>query len=171
MSGRSVNCFPIVAAGLVSAIIGLSPGRAAASEDCLATPNREAGPGERWLYHSDTTGTRKCWHLAGTAPAATTPAPEPQPSSGLQSFFSSLGFSAPAQAAPQGAARDDKPNASDTSKRPRLASRQDQPDPTPQPKRRQNARPSDRADLPLDEAKREALFQDFLRWKAQHNQD
>src|SRR5262249_20599485 len=151
----------------------LTPDRVAAGEECLAAPNREAGAGERWLHHLDTTGTRTCWHLVGTAPAATTPAQEAQPSSGLQSFFSSLtsGFSAPAQAAPQAAARDDKQGAADSPKRPRLASRQDASDPAPQPKRHRDARPNDRADLPLDEAKREALFQDFLRWKAQQNQN
>jgi hypothetical protein len=176
MSGRSVTFFPIVAAGLFSAMIGLSPERAAAGDDCLAAPNREPGPGERWLHHLDTTGTRQCWHLVGSAPsAAATPAPEAQQSSGLQSFFSSLtsGFSAPAQAAPQGAApRDDKQGAADPSKRPRLASRQDPGDPAPQPKRHRDTRTTgERADLPLDEAKREALFQEFIRWKAQHNQD
>jgi hypothetical protein len=184
MLARSLTCFPIVIAGLFSAAIGLSPNRAAA-DDCLGAPNREAGPGEHWAYHSDTINNRKCWHLVGSTPAAAaTPAPDAQSGPGLQSFFSSLGISGPAQGAPQGAAnRDDaRPSATDPPKRPRIASRQDVSHQDPshqdsgdvaaQPKRHRDTRPAgDRADLPLDEAKREALFHDFLRWKAQHNQD
>ena len=51
------------------------PGMAARADDCLAAPNRTAGPGTHWVPRVDRAANRKCWYLVD---AAGRPAPPPE---------------------------------------------------------------------------------------------
>ena len=54
---------PVVAAGLLAAVIAFSINGAFATDDCLVQPNRQLAPGEHWYYRSDPANNRKCWHI------------------------------------------------------------------------------------------------------------
>jgi hypothetical protein len=161
-----------------------------AADDCLAGPSRPPAPGGHWYYHRDRASDRKCWYLvepAARAPTAeaTQPAPEPPPQPvsqpGFGSFFSSLsaGFPGPANGtqpvastpdarSPQAAPADDPRNAEAApphdlhpAHRPAALAAL-----APKPRQPTHARPPDEqaAGTP-DQAERDALFQEFLRWR------
>jgi hypothetical protein len=187
MPKRLIPCV-LVTAGLLATAVALNPNSGLAAGDCFAQPNRPPAPGGHWYYHSDRVNNRKCWFLVEpTMPPAEALAASPFADANLQptfpSFFSSLaaGFAGTNPAgAPQGYANGDAGTAP--------TARPDDPDNDvalrarrPNPAHRSSAalasqhRPSSarpRVDLeeerpaqPADQAQRDALFQEFMRWK------
>jgi hypothetical protein len=168
----------------VSAIFS-TDSAARAADDCLAEPSRAPAPGGHWYFHFDRASNRKCWYLvepdtrSPTAEAAQAQPPaEPPP--GFGSFFSLMGLSsAPIGspfdttgnvARPGDTARPDDPrNAAAPNPRPAVTRHPDTQAALTKP-HRSPARPSgDHADeqsaAPPDQAERDALFQEFLRWR------
>ena len=192
MSKCVVSCVP---AGLFVAVIVFGANRTAvAADDCRAGPDHPPAPGGHWYYHLDHTSDRKCWYLVepeARAPTAEAvqpqPAPEPPPQlpapqPGFGAFFSTLsaGFSGSAAAqpttpdarGPQTAPADDLKNTETApardlhpARRPAavaaLAPKPHQPAHTRSPAEHAD----ERAAAPPDQAERDALFQEFLRWR------
>jgi hypothetical protein len=162
---------------------------AAFAADCLAGPTREPAPGGHWYFHLDRASDHKCWYLVEpvvrgpTADATESQPPaEAPPQPGFGSFFSLMGLpSAPVGAPPDttgntgNVGRNGDPARPDDSRNPTAASpRPRHPDAqanlTPKPRRPPPARPpAEHADeqpaSPPDQAERDALFQEFLRWR------
>jgi hypothetical protein len=163
---------------------------ALAADDCLAGPNRPPAQGGHWYYRIDHVSNRKCWYLV--EPGVQTPtaeAPDPQPASESRpqptfgSFFSSLtgGFTS-AGAQPDTAnndartlptARPGDPRNDEVApgRQPRVTRHPDaQAALIPKQHRAAQARPpaepaDERSAPQLNQAARDALFQEFLRWK------
>jgi hypothetical protein len=160
---------------------------ARAADDCLTGPNRQPGPGGHWYFHLDRATDRKCWYLveaAARAPAADAvqsqpaePPSPPQPAFG--SFFSSLGFNGSTTPDPNtGDPRILQPTRADDARsddgapgrQPRIVRRPvAEASLTPKPHRPAPARPpaphaDDQAAAPKPD-EREALFQEFLKWR------
>ncbi len=167
---------PALCAGLLASII--VPFAGARADDCLTTePTRAAAPGSHWVYHMDRATNRKCWFLVQTGalppaapPAGQPPAPDPA-SPAFGSLFSwwTAGSNPPA-AAPNSGAPEARPTAESRARPPRQMDAQAAPQaaPTPKPHRPAAAHaPTAHGDehAPLTEQERDALFQDFLRWK------
>jgi hypothetical protein len=185
---RRVSSIKAACAGLFVAAVILGTSQVVrAANDCLTGPNRQPGLGGHWYFHSDPATDRKCWYLVvATAPAPAVetvqpqqakPQPQSQPASG--SFFSSPGFT--------GSTTHD-PNSSDP--RILLPTRPDdgrsddgalgrqspiarrpvaEASPAPKPRRPAPARAlAQRADdqaAPSKPVERDALFQEFLKWR------
>jgi hypothetical protein len=189
MSKRVISCVKAVSVGL---LVMLGTNRAAlAADDCLAGPNRPPAQGGHWYYRVDHASNRKCWYLvepAARGPAAE--APEPQPASEaippptFGSFFSALtagfpGATAGAQPDPttgdaritQTARPDDPRNdATGPGRSPRIARHPDAVAAlVPKLHRPAHARPpaehADQPAAPPAQAERDALFQEFLKWR------
>jgi hypothetical protein len=160
-----------------------------AADDCLTAPNRAPAPGGHWYFHGDRATNRKCWYLvepdarSPTADASQLqPSTEAPPQPGFGSFFSLMGLPGtpvgpqPDTASSAGRAGDvarpdDPRSAAAPSPRPASARHPDaQAALTPKPRRPSPARPptehaDDQAASPPDQAERDALFQEFLRWR------
>jgi hypothetical protein len=187
MPEHVISCALAVAAGLFT-VIAFSMNWALAG-DCLVQPNRQLAPSGHWYYRVDHVNYRKCWYLVEpTTRMAQAEAPEAQPTPDatlgptLSSFFASLSVGSigakPAgtqQDATKGDARpiqtrpDDLKNGS-RSNPARIVRRSvsntaptfklNRQSPT-EPHMAQTNQPS-----PLDQAGRDALFEEFLRWNA-----
>jgi hypothetical protein len=150
-----------------------------AADDCLAAPNRAPAPGGHWYFHHDHASDRKCWYLVEPPPQTpiaqapqSQPAPDPlppPPPPGLGSFFSSLGFAAPpppntigdpriAQPAP---ADDPRTGEAERTSRMALASKQHRLVHLRTPAEHTDERPA----ASLNQAERDALFGEFLKWR------
>jgi hypothetical protein len=182
MSKRVISCVNAVSVGLIATAVMLGSNRATRAEDCLAGPNRPTAPGGHWYYHVDRAADRKCWYLvepAARAPAAEVPPVSeatPQPTFG--SFFSSLGFSGSTpqpdttgDARIMQTARPDDPRSDDAAGRQPRGARHPVTEASlvQKPRRLARARPpAERADEPAAspaQAERDALFQEFLKWR------
>jgi hypothetical protein len=189
MSKRVILCVPTVAVGLFATAIMLGTNYAAhAAGDCLAGPSRPPAQGGHWYYRFDQANNRKCWYLVEpAAPMPTAQAPEPQPSPDptpqptpqptLSSFFSSLtaGFPGPPSGAQPDASTGDarivqtphsddlKNNEAGSGRQPRmvLASKQHRPAHLRPAAEHTDEQPAQ----PHNQAERDTLFQEFLRWK------
>jgi hypothetical protein len=168
-----------ISVGVLAATIMLGAsllGRPAYAEDCLAAPNRAPAPGGHWYYHLDRAGDRKCWYLVEPppqAPIAQAPqpqfTPEPPAQPGLGSFFSTLGLSPPPQPNTTGDARIAQPAPADDlrageAERPSrmtLASKQHRSVHVRPPAEHPEERPA----ASLNQAERDALFEEFLKWR------
>jgi hypothetical protein len=161
-------------------MLGMS--RPTFAADCLAGPNRAPGPGGHWYYHFDRASDRKCWYLVeppSQTPGAQTPmvqapqpAPEPTPQfaqPSLGSFFSSLsaGF-APTAIPPNttGDVRVLQPAPADEAEPGRqsrmpLAAKQHRTVHLRPPAEHAEERPA----ASPNQAERDALFEEFLRWR------
>jgi hypothetical protein len=185
MPKRVISCVPI---GLLATVIVLGTNYATlAADDCLVGPNRPPAQGGHWYYRVDrANNNRKCWYLVepgAQMPVAEAPELQPQqppgapPQPTLGSFFSSLtagfpGSTPGAQGDPttgdarimQPARADDPRNGQPGPNRPpriALASKQHRPvhlRPPVEPTEEQPA-------ASLNQAERDALFEEFLRWK------
>jgi hypothetical protein len=187
---KRVSCTPTVFVGVLAAAIMLGANCAAlAADDCLAAPNRSPAPGGHWYYHPDRASDRKCWYLvepAGPAPVAqpsvaqAPPEPNPPPAQPLfGSFFSSLsaGFTptpnttGDARVAQPASADDLKTGAAPEPGRPphmalaakqhRSVRLQEKGSPVRPPAEHAEARPA----ASLDQAERDALFEEYLKWR------
>jgi hypothetical protein len=131
------------------------PGMAARADDCLAAPNRTAGPGTHWASRVDRAANRRCWYLVD---AAGHPAPPPDGDS-IGTFFSKwlTGENNPPDphAAPAGRTDDTKPHP------PRPPDTQASLNPKPH----KPPAPHPVADPPANQTDSDALFRQFLRWK------
>jgi hypothetical protein len=179
-----------VAAGLCTAI-AFSTNWALAGGDCVVHPNRQSTQDGHWYYRVDRVSYRKCWYLVEprtSRPEAEVTAPRRSPDSALQLTFSSFFSLLSADftgAKPAGAQQDstnsdaravktrsdDLKNGDGTRvKRARIARFMDSnTGATPKLNRQSPTRPQvGRTDQPpLDQMDRNALFEEFLRWKAQ----
>jgi hypothetical protein len=189
MSRRVISYAQAVAAGLFT-LIAFSTNSTLAG-DCLVQPNRHLAPSGHWYYRVDRVNDRKCWYLGEPTtrmPQAQAPEAQPAPDATLRptlsSFFSSLsaGFTAakPAGAQQDGAnsdprrihTRPDDLKNGDVSqvKGARIARHPDPTAPTSKLNRQSPTGPYvEQTNQPtqLDQANRDALFQEFLQWKAQ----
>jgi hypothetical protein len=189
MSKCVSSCVKAVCAGLLVGAAMLDTNQAArAADDCLTGPNRQPGPGGHWYFHLDRATDRKCWYLVeatARAPAAeTTQPPEPQQQQPQQptfgSLFSSLGFTGSgSQPEPNtGDPRILQPNRADDARsddgapgrQSRIARRPiAEASLTPKPRRPTPARPpalhADDQAAPSKPDERDALFQEFLKWR------
>ncbi len=187
MSIRVNSPINAACAGLLVAAVMLGTNQAArAADDCLTAPNRQPGPGGHWYFHLDRATDRKCWYLVeatARAPAAETvpqPAEPPQPQPTFGSFFSSLGFTgSTAQADPNtGDPRIMQPNRADDARsddgapgrQSRVVRRPiAEASLAPKPRRPAPVRPpaphTDDQAAPPKPDERDALFQEFLKWR------
>jgi hypothetical protein len=189
MQMRVIACVPAISLIFFAAASALDPAIGQQAVSCLERPDHAPTAGGHWYYHLDRANDRKCWYLAEpTASPPEAPALQPPqqaaapPEANRQqqpfnSFFSSLGFSTaslPAAqpdplnrelaAQPGGSAGDD-PAA--TKLRRHLESK---PAPAAKPVRQAASHSSSKPaeDPParaLDQAERDALFQEYLRWR------
>ncbi len=176
------------ACGLLVVAVMLGTNQAArAADDCLTGPNRRPGPGGHWYFHLDRATDRKCWYLVeatARAPAAETvqsqPAePQPQPQPAFGSFFSSLGLTGSTTPDPNTAdprimqparAEDTRSDDGATGRQSRIVRRPvAEASLTPRPRRPAPARPpaphADDQAAPPKPDERDALFQEFLKWR------
>ncbi len=183
---------------VAAALIVLGASRIAwAGSECIEQPNQEPAAGQHWYYHLDRTNDRKCWYLGTIEPpapqAATVPNrqpvadPSPQPS--LSGWFESIGAAlsgkTPAGTSPDAAEGDagaTQPAKADVAKsasvdpsiRPHVARRSDPDDARAanvhrqSPPRSELARADQSAGSSINQTERDALFQEFLRWREQH---
>jgi len=187
MQKRTSARIPAVTASLFAVAFALDPAGLLAASDCLEQPSRSQG--SHWYYHLERTSGRKCWHLkegelAAKPPQAEVPAPLGAPEPARQpppfsSFFSSLtsGFTTAGAPQPDAANRDPRgmaivqpgaPRIDDAAPKRRRADAKAAP--VPKPDRQDSSRgakaPADQPrPVSLDQAERDRLFQDFLRWK------
>ena len=161
------------AATLLAGALMASANAARAATDCLATPDRQAGPGGHWYYYIDRSTQRKCWYLTQSgamAPAAAEPASAQSNDSVLSRLSSALtAITGPAPAPePRVAARDGNTGASEAQRRHKvqIAKRADQAR-EPSPPRTSAEPASSPAPSKLDPAATEALYKEFLQWRAQ----
>jgi hypothetical protein len=183
MSKRVNSSIKAACAGLLVGAIMLGTNQAARAADCLTGPNRQPGPGGHWYFHLDHANDRKCWYLVeatGRAPAAETVQPQPpEPQPAFGSFFSSLGLTGAATPDPNtGDPRILQPTRADDARgddgapgrQSRIARRPvTEASLTPKPRRPAPARPpaphaDDQAAAPQPD-ERDALFQEFLKWR------
>jgi hypothetical protein len=191
MSKRVISCVPALCAGLIATVIMLESDFATlAADDCLAGPNRPSAQGGHWYYRVDHAANRKCWYLvkpAARRPAADAPEPQPASEAAPQPTFGSIfsafaagfpGATAGAQPDPttgdaritQTARPDDPRNdATAPGRSPRIARRPDVAALVPKQHRPVHARPpaehADEQAAPPAQAERDALFQEFLKWR------
>jgi hypothetical protein len=185
----------IVGTLAAAALLGLNTTAASAAE-CAENPDlRTANPGH-WYYHSDRTRHRRCWFFIPAEAIADPPVSAPPVSIvgdySLQSLLSyvTAGFSQPPSPPPQQMEvlqtqpytipyRSGEPTQTISPRSARLnrtvrerpqiapppvttgaAVRHDQPEQSPS---------SEKQDLPLNEADREVLFRDFVKWQLDRN--
>jgi hypothetical protein len=166
----------------LAAAIMLGPGHAAlAADDCLAGPSRPPAQGGHWYYRLDRVNNRKCWYLVepdARAPTAeapqSPPPPEAAPQPSWSSFFSSLsaGFAGTTQPDAAGgdsrslqtARPDDRRGEEASRQQPRLVRHTDQ-EAAAKPHRPARAPPERADEGALNQTERDALFQEFLRWR------
>jgi hypothetical protein len=190
---RADSLVPAIIAGSLAAamVLGVS-WPASAAEECLERPTRHVDQGGHWYYYFDRVQRRKCWYLE-MSPTAANPAPSPDPAyfpdpNSGQSWFTRFstgleqalslgtqptnvpdGFGEPAKAAsPKPARADSRPVVRrERSRLPPLpetsgaASPQSRVQTLPPTAAEKDAR---RASAPTT-ADREALFEEFLRWR------
>jgi hypothetical protein len=187
-----ISCVPAVCAGLLATVIMLGTNCATfAADDCLPGPNRPPAQGGHWYYHVDHVNNRQCWYLVepgARTPTAESPEPQLSPDATTQprfgSFFSSLtaGFTEATAGTQPDTTNSDarilqtahpdrrKNDEAAPGRQPRIARRPDSeaalaPKQHPPPRARPPAEHADERPPPLDQAERDALFQEFLRWK------
>ena len=151
---------------VAAALLLLGNSAVHAADDCLAEPKPGATQGGHWYYLTNPTTQRKCWYLArpgadharvDTREAQAASSAAPAAPSPVQQLVNALTGNSenkdqkPADANTTEPARGAKPT--NAAERPRHATRQ-------------VSRPTGHPTV-LDQAQREALFRDFLRWQAQ----
>jgi hypothetical protein len=154
--------------GLVAtAVLMLGNNAVYAAEDCRNEPKPGATQGGHWYYLTNHTTHRKCWYLArpGTdrtrAETAGAQAPSAAPAAAAPSAVQQL------VNALTGNAENNEPKPSDPNATPAEPGVHS-PKATERP-RRATRRVNRATEHPttLDQRQRDALFRDFLRWKAQ----
>jgi hypothetical protein len=186
---RHVISYAALVAASFCTVIALSTNRALASDGCVPQPSHQLAPSGHWYYRVDHVNYRKCWYLAEpTTRMAQVEAPEAQPppdatlGSTLSSFFASLSAGSmgakPAgtqQDATKGDARpiQTRPDDLKNGSRSKLARIARHPDSNTAPTFKLNRQSptgphvaQTNQPLPLDQAGRDALFEEFLRWNA-----
>jgi hypothetical protein len=182
----AVRSAKAAAQSLFVVLIVLAATRAPLAADCLEQPNLQTAQDGRWYYWRDTLNHRKCFYLQQQTRSMETSTAQSKTvadgSVGLSSFLSSLfhsrlsfGSAAPPQQDAAIVATAPAPGAEPGSAK---------SSPSPSHEGRRFALRSKRAEAPtqadqkksvreqqyLDPARREALFQEFLRWAAWQDQ-
>jgi hypothetical protein len=166
MPRRASSFGPIISGFVCVLLAAATPGFVGlARAECIAQPNQQAPDGAHWSLQFDRAKNRRCWVLVDSA-GQDLSAPEPRSaaSTGLsqfQSFISNLTGSPPAQSpetsASAAAAQPPKPRVA----RPRVASANG----APRTEQKADAQP---AKQEMTREERDALFEEFLRWKSQN---
>ena len=153
---------------LTTALLLLGNSVVHAADDCLTEPKPGATQGRHWYYVTNPTSHRRCWYLAraGTdrarpepagAQAAPSSAPAPAAPSAVQQLVNALiGNSESNEQKPS------DPNATPAVRGPKATNATERPRRAPRKMNRAAEHPA-----ALDRTQRDALFRDFLRWKAQ----
>jgi hypothetical protein len=135
-----------------------------AQAECITQPNQQAPDGAHWSLHFDRAKNRRCWILVDSA-GRDLSAPESQPAastglSSLQSFLGNLTGSPPAQPpetpATPAAAPPRKPQPQVAQPRSGNVNGAD---------RRVRTEQKANADDEMTRGERDALFEEFLRWR------
>jgi hypothetical protein len=143
MSMRAVCCVPVVAAGMIGAMLALGAGTALAAVDCLTDPNRTPPEGSHWFYRIDRPTDRRCWYLRpSTAGASPAPAAETQRATARSPAAQTVPRTKPPLSESAPVAEAQRPTVRTTAEQ-----------------AAQRGRP------PLSESDQAALFLEFLRWK------
>jgi hypothetical protein len=187
MRKHTISCVHSIAMGLFAATFVLDPGRSLAARECTAQPGAPA-QGGHWYYRLDRASNRKCWYLLEGAANPQRDQTSQQQSAlqaaqqpSLFSLFSALpGFSSaslPATppvsmssdargmpiALPQASKSDDAVRAKPRRHADAKAA------PASKLDRQVSGRPSKPVDeprvAPPNQAERDALFQEFVRWQ------
>jgi hypothetical protein len=172
------------AESLLAVVIVLGAIEAPLAADCLEQPKAQTVQAGRWYYWRDAINHRKCWYLQQQSPSTDTPTAQyktaVEGTTSLSSFLSSL-FSArlsvvssappqqdAATIAPAPSAGPGVPEKSSPSyERRRLVWRAKRTEGLAQVDQKKPGRGDQQY---LDPAQREALFQEFLRWRAWQEQ-
>lgn len=171
---KHVSAVSAVATALVAAVSVTAAYRALAADDCYARPMYQPSATGHWYYRLDAVNHRKCWYLVDTNPAepaaAASPQPPPRDAAAPPSFasiFDSLrgGFASATPAVTQPATPNSEVSAVPPAQAEALPAKKRVQHPSHRPREELAADPSD---APLTEAQREALFRQFLQWRAQH---
>jgi hypothetical protein len=168
MDQRRTACLPAISIGLFAAILALHSSRLLAASDCVEEPRHPPAQGGDWYYHADRATGGKCWHL-GREPAAIAPqvetAPQPPHPDTVQllSWFLSSLFTPASTPQPDTINRDMRPAVAQPEPRrddrgPKRR-RQAEAKPAPEPKPASSAS--------SEQADRDALFREYLRWREQ----
>jgi hypothetical protein len=169
MLKRVTSLVPTVSATFLTAAIALSVNcPVLAGTECIEQPDRQPAEGAHWYYHYDSGKNRKCWHL-GVAATKVREAAMPQgqsdavPTQTLASRLSSpygvTTGATPTVAPQESAVREPRIVQGNSTKVLRID------DIAPKEKRDiPEVRADQRYQPPLNQARREALFEDFLRW-------
>jgi len=154
----------------LAAVIVLGATRAAGAAECVEQANSQAAPDARWSYRVDPVSHRKCWYLqqqppsTGSATRGSRTAADAATS--LPSFVASLFSSRPGAASnvPQQDAATSPPGAEAGAAKKSSPKRPGRPAQADQIKLKRGEPQY------LDPARRDALFQEFLRWSAWQEQ-
>jgi hypothetical protein len=183
----AVRSAKVAAQGLLVVLIVLGATHAPLAADCLEQPNLQTAQDGHWYYWRDPLNHRKCFYLqqqtrsveASTAQSKTVVDGSVSLSSFLSSLFSSrlsLGSTAPPQqdaamvaTAPAPGAEPGVPKSSSSPAHEgrRFALRSRRAEAPTQADQKKSGRGEQQY---LDPARREALFQEFLRWAAWQDQ-
>lgn len=164
--GVSHHSFPAVFASLLATVIALSTlwSRAMlAASDCITEPKLQAAQDGHWYYHLDPANHRKCWYVSQPAvkvpqAASLEARSPPQPPSDSRNTGT------------VGAER--RKNDEALQNESRIVRRSDsravasQERAAPPALKKRSYQPG----IPLNEAARDALFREFLRWQERQNQ-
>jgi hypothetical protein len=169
MPKRVTGLDQTVSAAFLAAVIALSINcPALAGPECIEQPTREPAEGSHWYYYSDSVKNRKCWYLGvvgakarepGGPPAQSNVVPTQTLSSQLSSAFGKSTAATPTVAPQDSAAREPRIIQGNSTNILKI----------------QDTAPKEKGDIPevradprkqsrINQAEREALFEDFLRW-------
>jgi hypothetical protein len=154
---------PLVAAAIALGTIGPAP----AGDGCIERPNQNSAEGVHWYYHFDRVRHRKCWFLGTTGVTASEPEMPAEQSGStsmppFSSLFSALFGGTAGTATPVTDAKTREPRIIQVDPARVLSVEDIVPKRQPSiPEERAEPRPS----RPLNRARRNVLFQEFLRWE------
>jgi hypothetical protein len=165
---RRARSFGPITPGVVCVLLAAAaPGFVSSAQaECIAPPNRQAPDGAHWSLHADHAKNRRCWVLVDSA-GRDLSAPEPQSaaSTALSSLQSILGLTGDPSAQPP-----------ETLARPEAVPPRKPQAPVAQPRsgnvngaapraRTQQKADAQPAEDEMARGERDALFQEFLRWR------
>ena len=131
---------------------------ALASNPCATSPGRQTEPGSHWYYQTDPVDHRQCWYLERLPTASVTPRNE--------GTTASTPISSRPQRTPAGQLRTAGKGTDALERRPARSKRVESHHTVHRPASAIIADQNKPAsDMPLDPARREALFREFLEWQ------
>jgi hypothetical protein len=186
MASHIMSYVKAVAVGLCTTV-AMGANWAVASDDCLAQPTRQLGQGGHWYYRLDRVDKRKCWYLEGPGETPRDAgamvgrlSPDTPTLSSVFSLLATDFWGATAAKAQQDATSKDAHHlhnatedrrSSDFGVRRPLSAQYSDPNTAPKARSHRPSSAPPRAkgmdqSSALGQPERDALFQDFLRWRA-----